>query len=305
MSESLAQVLQNAVTMSRRSVDGRPAHYIPELANVDPELTSIVVQDRSGVITMAGDAEHHRLTLQSTAKLVVLIGMLEEVGLSQLLAWVRLEPSGDDFSSIARLDQFGPMPSNPMLNAGAISLCSRIPGNFEQQQAWLEAWAKRLFGSPVAIDPKVMASECLTGDRNRSLAYLLQANQILGSSVEDSLKLYFGLCSYEVALTRAVYLPYLLLRKGVNEKNKVIFSEKTAQHVLALMATCGLYNESGGHLVKTGMPAKSGVSGLILAVAMGQAAIAVASPRVNRKGTSIRGAMMLEYLSREMGWHFV
>lgn len=305
MSSQLAQVLQDAVEVARRNTHGRSAHYIPELANVDPELTSIVVQDRSGVITMAGNAEHHRLTLQSTGKLVVLIGLLEEFGLSEIMAWVRLEPSGDDFSSIARLDQFGPVPSNPMLNAGAISLCSRIPGNFEQQQAWLQGWAERLFGAPVSVDPKVMASECSTGDRNRSLAYLLQSNQILGSSVEDTLKLYFGLCSYEVAMTRAVYLPYLLLRKGVNEKNEVIFSEKTAQYVLALMATCGLYNESGGHFVKTGMPAKSGVSGLILATAMGQAGIAVASPRVNRKGTSIRGAMMLEYLSREMGWHFV
>lgn len=254
---------------------------------------------------MAGDAEDHRVTLQSTAKLVVLIGMLEEVGLSQMMAWVRLEPSGDDFSSLARLDQFGPIPSNPMLNAGSISLCSHIPGDFEQQKAWLEGWVKKLFGGPLAIHSKVEHSEMLSGDRNRSAAYLLQSNQLLGSSVEDTLKLYFGLCSYEIALARAAYLPYLLLRKGLNEKGEVIFSEKTAQRVTALMATCGLYNESGEHLVKTGMPAKSGVSGLILAVAMGQAGIAVASPRVNRKGTSLRGEMMLEYLSREMGWHFV
>lgn len=301
----LQAVLQEAIAQAMRNGDGKIASYIPELASVDPETTSIVIQDRSGVVTLAGDAEHHRITLQSVAKLVVLIGILEAFGLPQMMAWSRVEPSGDDFSSIARLDQFGPIPSNPMLNAGSICLCSHIPGDFAQQEKWLKDWVERLFGGPMAINTHVMQSELATGDRNRALAYLLQSNQLLGSSVSDTLKLYFGLCAYEVPMTKAAYLPYLLLRKGLNENNEVVFSEKTAQQVLALMATCGLYNESGGHLVKTGMPAKSGVSGLILAVAMGQAGIAVASPRVNRKGTSIRGAMILEYLSRELGWHFV
>ena len=140
MSQNLSEVLQDAIAFASRNNDGKPAMYIPELANVDPEQTSVVIQDRSGAVTVAGDAEHHRLTLQSVAKLVVLIGMLEDFGLPQLLAWSRLEPSGDDFSSIARLDQFGPIPSNPMLNAGAISLCSHIPGEHQEQLQWIDQW---------------------------------------------------------------------------------------------------------------------------------------------------------------------
>ena len=66
------------------------------------------------------------------------------------------------------------------------------------------------------------------------------------------------------------------------------------------MSTCGLYNQTGTHMVRTGLPAKSGVSGYILASALGQAGIAVISPRVNAKGTSIRGAIMLEHLSKAM-----
>src|SRR3546814_3630384 len=59
-------------------------------------------------------------TLFRSGKLIPLIGLLEEFGAQQLFEWVKVEPSGDDFASITRLEQFGPKPSNPMLNAGAI-----------------------------------------------------------------------------------------------------------------------------------------------------------------------------------------
>ena len=70
------------------------------------------------------------------------------------------------------------------------------------------------------------------------------------------------------------------------------------------MATCGLYNETGAHMVRTGMPAKSGVSGYTIAVVPGKAGIVTLSPRVNAKGNSIRGEIILEALSNAMNWHF-
>ena len=92
--------------------------------------------------------------------------------------------------------------------------------------------------------------------------------------------------------------------RGRNAENTQIISKETVKNVIAIMATCGLYNESGTHLVKTGMPAKSSVSGYILASALGHAGIAAFSPKVDQKGTSLRAELLLEYLSKHLNWHF-
>jgi glutaminase len=237
--------------------------------------------------------------------MIPLIGLLEEFGPEQLFEWVKVEPSGDDFASITRLEQFGPKPSNPMLNAGAITLCSHIPGIGEEQFAWLERWVQKLFNQRLTINPLVFASEKRTGDRNRSLAYLLKSRANLGSSVIETLDLYFALCSYEAMLEQMLYLPTVLANAGKDPlSGKQIISIETCKITLAIMATCGLYDETGTHMVKTGMPAKSGVSAYTIAVAPRKAGIAVLSPRVNAKGNSIRGEIMLEELSKTMEWHF-
>lgn len=299
------EMLKNLVRLAELNQDGQAADYIPELANVDHELTAIAVQPVGEAILSYANNSLQPVTLQSTAKLIPLIGLLEEVGVEQLFEWVKVEPSGDDFASITRLERFGPKPSNPMLNAGAIALCSYIPGKGEQQFGWLEQWVQRLFNQRLNINPLVFASEKRTGHRNRALAYLLKSRNNLGTRVSETLELYFALCSYEAMLEQMVFLPTLLANGGVNPENgERVISTETCKITLAIMATCGLYDETGTHMVKTGMPAKSGVSGYTLAVVPGKAGIVVLSPRVNAKGNSIRGEIMLEGLSKEMNWHF-
>lgn len=298
-------LLKQLVEVAEKNHDGQTANYIPELANVDNTLTAIAVQPIDGEPVIYSNMPLPHITLQSTAKMIPLIGLLEEFGSEHVFDWVRVEPSGDEFSSITRLEQFGPKPSNPMLNAGAIVLCSHIPGNGEEQFAWLDKWVRMTFNQRLAINPLVFASEKRTGDRNRSLAYLLSSRGILGKRVKDTLDLYFTLCSYETSLEQMLYLPTLLANAGRDPKtNEVIISKETCKITLAIMSTCGLYDETGTHMVRTGMPAKSGVSGYTIATVPGKAGIAVLGPRVNEKGNSIRGEIMLEGLSRAMDWHF-
>jgi glutaminase len=299
------ELLKKIVESAKQCNDGETANYIPELANVDKNITAIAVQELNGNVLSYRNLECPPITLQSTGKLIPLIGLLEEYGPEQVLDWVKVEPSGDDFASITRLDKFGPKPSNPMLNAGAIALCSRIPGMVEQKFAWLEKWTQKLFNQRLSINPSVFASEKRTGDRNRALAYLLLSRNNLGNTVTETLDLYFSLCSYEATLDQMLYLPTLLANGGKDiHTQEPVISLHTCQITLSIMATCGLYDETGTHMVKTGMPAKSGVSGYTIATVPGKAGIVVLSPRVNNKGNSIRGEIMLALLSKETGWHF-
>ncbi|CEG56070.1 glutaminase A [Legionella fallonii] len=299
------KVLEELVHTAELNLEGQTADYIPELANVDHDLTAIAVHPLGEPALSYTNNPLQPVTLQSTSKMIPLIGLLEEVGVEQLFEWVKVEPSGDDFASITRLERFGPKPSNPMLNAGAIALCSYIPGKGEQKFGWLEHWVQKLFNQRLNINPLVFASEKRTGNRNRALAYLLQSRNNLGTDVTETLDLYFALCSYEAMLEQMLFLPTLLANGGVNsESGEQVISAETCKITLAIMATCGLYDETGTHMVKTGMPAKSGVSGYTIAVVPGKAGIVVLSPRVNAKGNSIRGEIMLEGLSKAMNWHF-
>tara|TARA_R110000868_G_scaffold144960_5_gene364582 strand:- start:15793 stop:16716 length:924 start_codon:yes stop_codon:yes gene_type:complete len=298
------KILSKAINLAEKNNDGMPAGYIPQLAEMDANLLGMTVNTMAGETYSVGNVKEQLFTLQSVSKLVVLIGMLEEQGADNVFSWVLTEPSGDDFASVARLDQFGPHPSNPMLNAGAITLCSHIEGDAVARQQWLERWMATLFGAKLNLNASVFLSEKESGDRNRALTYLLKDNHMIAGDVNQVLETYFRLCSFEVSMSQAAYLPTLLANGGQSPSGEQIISTATVEQVVALMATCGLYNESGEHLVKTGMPAKSGVSGLIIAVAPGKAGVAVFSPRVNLKGTSIRAEIMLEYVSKQMGWHF-
>lgn len=299
------ELLKTLVQQAELNQDGFKATYIPELANVDENLTGIAVHQVGNQSLCFSNKPLPLITLQSTGKLVPLIGLLEEVGSEQLFKWVAVEPTGDDFSSITRLEQFGPKPSNPMVNAGAIALCSYIPGNLNEQFSWLDNWVLKLFNQQLFINSLVLASERRTGDRNRSLAFLLQSRKQLGSSVADTLDLYFSLCSYEATIEQMLGLAFILANGGKSLiTDEPIISPETCKITLAIMATCGLYDETGTHMVKTGIPAKSGVSGYTVAVVPNKAGIVTLSPRVNSKGNSIRGEIMLEGLSKAMDWHF-
>lgn len=299
-------ILDEAIATARNNVDGKVSSYIPELAIFPEEYLSVAVRFRDGTVMTGGDDPQTLMTVQSVSKVALLIGMLEQFNAEQVFSWVRMEPSGDDFASVARLDQFGPMPYNPMLNAGAISLCSHIPGETQEQKIlWLENWMEKCFGQQLKINHKVFTSERRTGDRNRSLAYLMKSNQVVTGSIKEILEIYFYSCSFETNVVQASYLSFLLANKGCTPTGERVMSLDTVRIVVSIMATCGLYNESGRHFVRTGMPSKSSVSGLTIAIVPNKVGIAVASPRVNRKGNSIRAEIVLEILSSKMGWHFI
>jgi glutaminase len=80
-----------------------------------------------------------------------------------------------------------------------------------------------------------------------------------------------------------------LANGGVNPvSNERVMPAEHVPELLAIMATAGFYNESGEWMYTTGLPAKTGVGGGIVAVVPGQFAIAAFSPRLNEAGNSVR-----------------
>ncbi len=78
------------------------------------------------------------------------------------------------------------------------------------------------------------------------------------------------------------------------------FTDAHVTEVLAVMATAGLYDDSGKWLFATGLPAKSGVGGGIIAVSPGNFGIAVISPPLDAAGNSVRAQKAIADISNPL-----
>jgi glutaminase len=82
---------------------------------------------------------------------------------------------------------------------------------------------------------------------------------------------------------------------------KQVMKTANVPQVLAVMATAGLYDDSGKWLYHTGLPAKSGVGGGIIAVSPGKFGIAVVSPPLDAAGNSVRAQKAIADISNALG----
>jgi glutaminase len=82
---------------------------------------------------------------------------------------------------------------------------------------------------------------------------------------------------------------------------KQVVKADVVPEILAVMATAGLYDDSGKWLFRTQLPAKSGVGGGIIAVSPGKFGIAAISPRLDAAGNSIRAQNAIADISNALG----
>ncbi len=292
------QLLKTAVERHRHFAKlGKVADYIPELKKSNPDLVGCALKTPRGLYE-AGDSRH-TFTLQSISKVFSLLVALERRGVEAVFSKVGSEPTGDSFNSIVKLETSAQKPLNPMINAGAIAVCSLIPGSSVQERLGLITnLLEAILGRAVAVDEKVYRSEKETGHRNRALAYFLKDINCLEGDVEEVLDLYFRQCSIVVDCVDLARIGMFLAAKGTAEAGAPLISPGLVRLVTTFMVMCGMYNASGEFAVQVGIPAKSGVSGGILGVVPGRCGVAVFGPALDEKGNSVVGIRMLKYLSR-------
>jgi glutaminase len=219
---------------------------------------------------------------------------------------IGVEPSGEAFNAIT-LDRSRGTALNPMVNAGAIAAASLVPGADDAQAtANLMAAIARFTGRPLDIDEAVFRSERDTGHRNRAIAHLLRSTGALVADSDTVVERYFRQCAIAVDTHDLAVIAGTLAAGGRNPLTGVrAASEGTVRSVLSVMAMCGMYDGAGEWMYAVGLPAKSGVSGGILAVLPGQLGIGVFSPRLDERGNSVRGVAVCRDLSSELGLHLV
>jgi glutaminase len=287
-----------------KSLDvGTVANYIPELAKVNPDLFSICIVTANGDIFQVGDFKQ-RFTIQSISKVFVHGMALEDHGRDYVLTRVGVEPTGDAFNAII-LDEQSKRPYNPMVNAGAIATTSLIKGSgaTERLNRLLDVF-RRYIGHDVYVDISVFTSERSTGHRNRAMAHLMLNFGMIDEHIDEALDLYFQQCALMVNCHDLAVMAATLANKGINPiTKKQAVDSNYIKDILSVMYTCGMYNFAGEWAYKVGIPAKSGVSGGILAVVPGQMGIAVFSPPLDSRGNSVRGVKVCEDLSQRLGLH--
>jgi glutaminase len=287
------------------NVRGEVASYIPELSSADPGHFGLALAGVAGSEYHAGDSTVP-FTIQSISKPFVYALALTDVGVDALLAKVGVEPSGEGFNAIS-LEPGTGRPANPMINAGAILTASMVeahsPGErFDRIRSMLS----RCAGRELELDTAVYRSERSTGDRNMALAHLMRQAGVLSVPVDEAVDVYFRQCSVLVTAEDLAVMAATLANAGVNPRTgDEVFDPLVTEHVLSVMATCGMYDSSGDWLVRVGLPAKSGVAGGLVAVSPSQFGIGLYSPLLDQRGNSVRGVAASAEISGRFSLHLM
>ncbi len=302
---NLATVVSEiTAAMQARPDRGDVATYIPELARIDPARFGIAVIDAQGNVVTGGDAEVP-FSIQSISKVFTLTLALGKHG-DRMWRRVGREPSGSPFNSIVQLEREQGIPRNPFINAGAIAVTDLILSGHQPREALGEILRFMRFiadDETIQIDEAVAASEQRTGFRNYALANYMKSFGVIDNPVDLSLGVYFHQCAIAMSCRQLAMAGRFLVHRGLNPTTGLhVVSPERALRINALMLTCGHYDGSGEFAYRVGLPGKSGVGGGILAIAPGEASIAVWSPGLDPNGNSHLGRIALEALAKRMNW---
>jgi glutaminase len=282
--------------------EGANADYIPALAAVDPNIYGIALVTVDGRVYTEGDITSE-VSIQSISKVFTMAKVIEELGPDAIRDNMGVDATGQVFNSIVAVEQYRGSEMNAMVNPGAITATSMVSGATRE-----EIWSKILAfhsdfaGRALRVNQEVFESEAATNQRNQAIGRLMYAYGHIKDNPDRATDIYTEQCSISVNAKDLATMAATLANGGKNPMtDKQVVSADNVPEVLAVMATAGLYDDSGKWLFATGLPAKSGVGGGIIAVSPGKFGIAVISPPLDAAGNSVRAQRAIADISNALG----
>jgi len=201
------------------------------------------------------------------------------------------------------VEQFKGAEMNPLVNAGAITATSMVKGATAE-----EIWGSIIgtyndfAGRPLSVNQEVYKSEADTNQRNQAIAMLMYAYGRIKAEPLRACDLYTKQCSVNVNAKDLAVMAATLANGGKNPvTGRQVVKSENVPEILAVMATAGLYDDSGKWLFTTGLPAKSGVGGGLLAVSPGKFGIAAIAPPLDKAGNSVKAQKAIAEVSNALG----
>ena len=300
--EDLRSVVDEAYHKYKDTTGGNNASYIPYLKTVDSHLFGISVCLTDGTLIELGDT-HFQFGIESISKVPTAILAMEQYGAEEIIRKIGANATGMDFGSMFAILLEKDHPSTPLVNAGAISACSLVKPLGDATAKWnaIQQNIDNLCGSPTTVLSDLYKNESDTNFHNRSIAWLLKSYNRIYDNPDMALDLYTRQCSIGVTSTQIATMAATIANKGVNPlTGKTVFKAAHAPGITSMIATVGMYEESGDWMFESGIPAKSGVGGGILGVIPNTLGICVFSPPLNAFGNSVKGRKVVKYIVEKL-----
>lgn len=286
--------------------EGKNADYIPALAKVDSNIYGIALVTTDGKVYTAGDIKSE-VSIQSISKVFTMAKVVEEQGLAAIEKTIGVDATGMRFNSIVAVEfaekALGGPEINPLVNPGAITATSMVKGA-TREEIWnsILGFYSEFAGRKLSVNQEVYKSEAETNQRNQAIGALMLAYGFIKANPQQATDIYTEQCSVSVNAQDLATMAATLANGGKNPvTGKQIMKAENVPGVLAVMATAGLYDDSGKWLYHTGLPGKSGVGGGIIAVSPGKFGIAVISPPLDEAGNSVRAQKAIADISNALG----
>jgi glutaminase len=299
--DKIEAALNDAYNKFKDLKEGKNADYIKELANVDPNIFGIALITVDGQVYTKGDIQS-MVSIQSVSKVFTMARVLEEQGPNVVQAKIGVDATGMRFNSIVAVELQRGKEINPLVNPGAIASSSLINGA-DSAAKWksIVDIQSQFAGRPLSLNMPVYISEAGDNLRNQAIAHLLFAYGRMYFDPVQSTDIYTKQCALNVNAKDLATMAATLANGGVNPvtKKKVV-SPETVMYTLPVMATAGLYDDSGIWFFNSGLPAKSGVGGGLLAVCPGKFGIAVVSPPLDAAGNSVKAQKVIDFVVAQL-----